>query len=140
MKQPLGALHGRLALGSPNRRWLALIAGFDRRRGWSDSLTRSCAHWLNWQCGIDMGTARKKVRIACDLSVVTIVEDDGGETKLSNLVSLCRFHHRQMHEGRVRVERLDDGAWRLLKPSGEESMSAAPQRAERGNVSAATPG
>ena len=65
---------------------------------------------------------------------------DGGETKLSNLVSLCRLHHRQVHEGRVRVERLDDGAWRFLKPSGEEFMSAAPQRAERGNVSAATPG
>jgi len=49
-------------LNAANRRWLALIAEFDRRRGWSDSLTRSCAHWLNWQCGIDMGAAREKVR------------------------------------------------------------------------------
>ena len=31
-------------LNAANRRWLALIAEFDRRRGWSDSLTRSCAH------------------------------------------------------------------------------------------------
>ena len=37
---------------------------------------------------------------------------DGGETKLSNLVTLCRFHHRAVHEGGIKVERLDDGAWR----------------------------
>ena len=53
---------------------------------------------------------------------------DGGETKLANLVSLCRFHHRQVHEGGVRVERLDDGAWRFVKPSGEAFVSAAAQR------------
>jgi hypothetical protein len=38
---------------------------------------------------------------------------DGGETKLSNLVTLCRFHHRAVHEGRLVIERLDDGAWRF---------------------------
>jgi hypothetical protein len=37
----------------------------------------------------------------------------GGETKLSNLVSLCRFHHRLVHEGRIAVEVLDDGALRF---------------------------
>jgi hypothetical protein len=24
---------------------------------------------------------------------------DGGETKLSNLITLCGFHHRLLHEG-----------------------------------------
>ena len=24
---------------------------------------------------------------------------DGGETKLGNLVTLCRFHHRELHKG-----------------------------------------
>jgi hypothetical protein len=24
----------------------------------------SCAHWLNWKCGIAMGAAREKVRVA----------------------------------------------------------------------------
>ena len=39
---------------------------------------------------------------------------DGGATKLSNLVSLCRLHHRAVHEGGLRVQRLDDGAWRFI--------------------------
>ena len=51
---------------------------------------------------------------------------DGGETKLSNLVSLCRFHHRAVHEGGIRVERCDDGAWRFVMKSGESVSSCAP--------------
>ena len=50
----------------------------------------------------------------------------GGETKLSNLALLCRFHHRQVHEGRVVIETLDDGALRFLKPDGESFDSVAP--------------
>jgi hypothetical protein len=51
---------------------------------------------------------------------------DGGETKLTNLVSLCRFHHRAVHEGGVRVERCDDGAWRFVMKNGESVSSCAP--------------
>ncbi len=43
----------------------------------------------------------------------------GGETKLSNLVTLCRFHHRKVHEGEVVVQMLDDGAIRFVQPNGE---------------------
>ncbi len=51
-------------LNAANYRWLTLIAEFDRRKGWSDSVTQSCAHWLNWKCGLDIGAAREKVRVA----------------------------------------------------------------------------
>ncbi|HEY7378368.1 MAG TPA: DUF222 domain-containing protein, partial [Steroidobacteraceae bacterium] len=30
----------------------------------SDGATHSCAHWLNWKCGIDLGAARERVRVA----------------------------------------------------------------------------
>jgi hypothetical protein len=50
----------------------------------------------------------------------------GGETKLSNLVSLCRWHHRQVHEGNVVVHVLDDGAIRFVKPNGESFESTLP--------------
>jgi hypothetical protein len=49
----------------------------------------------------------------------------GGETKLSNLVNLCDFHHRKVHEGSVRVEILDDGALRFTYPNGQAIDSAA---------------
>ena len=42
----------------------------------------------------------------------------GGETKPSNLVSLCSFHHRLAHEGGIHVEVLDDGAFRFVRPDG----------------------
>ena len=51
---------------------------------------------------------------------------DGGETKLSNLVLLCRFHHRQVHEGRVQVRMLDDGALRFTGARGQALEDAPP--------------
>jgi hypothetical protein len=50
---------------------------------------------------------------------------NGGETKPSNLVSLCRFHHRAVHEGGIRIERLDDGALRFVKANGKVIDSVA---------------
>ena len=51
-------------LNAAHYRFLMLIAEWDRRKGWNDGSTQSCAHWLNWKCGIDMGAAREKVRTA----------------------------------------------------------------------------
>ena len=70
-------------LNAANRRWLALIAEFDRRKGWSDGLTQSCAHWLNWKCGIDMGAAREKVRVAHALERLPSIGAAMGRGELS---------------------------------------------------------
>src|SRR5258708_5387892 len=43
---------------------------------------------------------------------------DGGETKLANLVTLCRLHHRLVHEGEILIEPLPGGGWRLVHPDG----------------------
>ena len=51
-------------LNAANYRWLALIAEFDRRHGWADGKLPSCAHWLNFKCGLNLGAAREKVRVA----------------------------------------------------------------------------
>ena len=44
-------------LNAATYRFLLLIAEFDRREGWGhgDGVTRSCAHWLSWKLGIDLG-------------------------------------------------------------------------------------
>ena len=51
---------------------------------------------------------------------------NGGETKPSNLVSLCRFHHRAVHEGGFNVEILDDGALRFVRPDGRVADCVLP--------------
>jgi hypothetical protein len=43
---------------------LTLVAEFDRREGWGGFGMLSCAHWLNWKCGIGLVAAREKVRVA----------------------------------------------------------------------------
>src|SRR5688572_26847022 len=55
---------------------------------------------------------------------------EGGETKLSNLVTLCRFHHRLVHEGQVVVQTLDDGAFRFIRPDGQTFESPLPPCAD----------
>ncbi len=44
---------------------------------------------------------------------------DGGETKLSNLVTLCGFHHRLVHEGGFGVRATDDGVFVFTRPDGQ---------------------
>ncbi len=52
-------------INAANHRLLKLIAEFDQRKAWSGGGTvRSCAHWLNWKCGIALVAAREKVRVA----------------------------------------------------------------------------
>ena len=60
-------------LNAANHRWLTLIAEFDRRQGWSDGATQSCAHWLSWKCGVDLGAAREKVRVARSLESLPLI-------------------------------------------------------------------
>ncbi len=42
---------------------LVLLREFDARSGWNNGFL-SCAHWLHWRTGIDLGAAREKVRVA----------------------------------------------------------------------------
>ena len=45
---------------------LSHLHEFDRRYGWEG--WRSCAHWLNWRTGLDLGAAREKLRVAAALA------------------------------------------------------------------------
>jgi len=45
-------------------RLLELIREYDDSHGWTGPGLNSCAHWLNWKCGISLGAAREKVRVA----------------------------------------------------------------------------
>jgi len=79
-------------LNAANYRWLKLIAEFDRREGWSDWATQSCAHWLNWKCGIDLGAAREKVRVAHALENLPMISEamHKGQLSYSKVRALTR--------------------------------------------------
>ncbi|MFT4906237.1 MAG: hypothetical protein ACI978_000297 [Oleispira sp.] len=74
-------------------RFLKLIAEFDRRNAWSGYGLRSCAHWLNWKCGIAMNPAREKVRTARALEGLPNINAafQTGELSFSKVRSMTRI-------------------------------------------------
>ena len=60
-------------LNAATHRWLTLIAQFDRRDGWGDGSSQSCAHWLSWKCGLNLGSARERVRVAHALETLPLI-------------------------------------------------------------------
>ncbi|MDJ0938248.1 MAG: DUF222 domain-containing protein [Woeseiaceae bacterium] len=44
--------------------FLELLREFDEQHYWEDQGFRSCAHWLNFKCGIGFNAARERLRIA----------------------------------------------------------------------------
>ena len=52
-------------INAANYRLLQLVAELDDEASWGEWGLRSCAHWLNWRCGIGLNAAQveKLVRI-----------------------------------------------------------------------------
>ena len=55
----------------------------------------------------------------------------GGDTALHNLVLLCRYHHRLVHEGRWRLRRHPDGHLNATPPDNDTTITAATARRGR---------
>src|SRR6185436_16789278 len=56
-------------------RLLADLREFDERGGWHVQGAMSCAHWLAWRVGWDLGTARDRVRVARKLAGFPAIDD-----------------------------------------------------------------
>ena len=120
--------------------WLTLIAEFDRLKGWTLSGAQSCAHWLNWQCGIAMCAAREKVRVARALEALPHISAAmaRGELSYSNVRALTRVACQATEEYLLmiarhgtaeHVERLVRGFRRCQE--AEELTREAQQQANR---------
>jgi hypothetical protein len=138
LKNEITRLAGHL--NAANHRFLTLIAEFDRREGWSDGGTQSCAHWLNWKCGIDMGAAREKVRTARALEKLPKISAamERGELSYSKVRALTRvacegtedyFLSIALHGTADHVETLVRGYRRAR--DAEELSREARQQADR---------
>jgi hypothetical protein len=64
---------------------------------------------------------------------------DGGETRLDNLLLLCRYHHRLVHEGGYELELNTANEAVFTAPNGK-AIPQGPDTRSRGNVFALTTG
>jgi hypothetical protein len=55
-------------------RFLSQLREFDRVDGWHRAGALSCAHWLSWRVGMDLGAAREKVRVARALEELPVID------------------------------------------------------------------
>jgi hypothetical protein len=74
-------------------RLLQLIAELDDEEPWGAWGLASCAHWLNWRCGIGMNAAREKVRVAHALKELPLISASfaTGELSFSKVRAVTRI-------------------------------------------------
>src|SRR5256884_8482948 len=69
-------------LDAATARLLDLIREFDARAGWNTGF-RSCAEWLSWRVGLDLGAARERVRVAHALGALPLMAEALARGELS---------------------------------------------------------
>ncbi len=120
-------------LDAATGRLLALIREFDARGGWNTGF-RSCAAWLSWRVGLDLGAARERVRVARALETLPLLADALGRGQLSyakvralTRVATPETEARLLAVGRAgtaaHVERIVRG-WRLVDRRAEARETA----------------
>jgi hypothetical protein len=126
-------------LDAATARLLGLIREFDARAGWNNG-HRSCAEWLSWRVGLDLGAARERVRVARALGSLPRLAQAlaRGELSYSKVRALTRVatpetEERLLAVGRAgtasHVERIVRG-WRLVDRKAE-AREADKQHASR---------
>jgi hypothetical protein len=119
---------------------LDLIREFDARGGWASQGFRSCAAWLGWRVGLDLGAARERVRVARALSTLPRLAHAlaRGELSYAKVRALTRVATPEIEErllavGKAgtaaHVERIVRG-WRRMDRKAE-AREAARQHASR---------
>ncbi len=112
---------------------LDLIREFDAREGWNTGF-RSCAHWLSWRVGLDLGAARERVRVARALGALPRLADAlaHGELSYAKVRALTRVAKQETEErllavGKAgtacHVERIVRG-WRRVDAAAEARETA----------------
>src|SRR5438874_10137801 len=115
-------------LDAATARLLDLIREFDARGGWNNGFL-SCAHWLCYRVGLEMGAARERVRVARALGTLPRLAQAlaRGELSYSKVRALTRVatpesEERLLAVGRAgtadHVERIVRG-WRQMDRKAE---------------------
>src|SRR5438876_3149213 len=93
-------------LDAATARLLDLIRDFDARGGWNTGF-RSCAAWLSWRVGLDLGAARERVRVARALGTLPRLAQAlaRGELSYAKVRALTRVATPETEERLVAVGR-----------------------------------
>jgi hypothetical protein len=120
-------------LDAATARLLELIRDFDVRKGWNGGF-HSCAHWLSWRVGLDMGAARERVRVARALETLPRMARAlaGGELSYAKVRALTRVATPDTEERLLAVARVGTAAhverivrgWRRVDRQAEARESA----------------
>lgn len=80
-------------INAASYRLLKLIAALDDEAPWAAWGLQSCAHWLNWRCGIGPNAAREKVRAAQALKNLPAISSafECGRLSFSKVRALTRI-------------------------------------------------
>ena len=98
-------------LDAATARLLALIREFDARGGWNMGF-RSCAEWLGWRVGLDIGAARERVRVARALGTLPLLAKAlaSGELSYAKIRALTRVATPEIEARLVAVGRAGTAA------------------------------
>jgi hypothetical protein len=79
-------------IDAATHRFLTQLREFDAIGGWHVAGAQSCAHWLSWRVGMDLGAAREKVRVARALEGLPKIDDalKGAEISYSKVRAMTR--------------------------------------------------
>ena len=111
-------------INAASYRLLQLIAALDDEAPWGAWGLQSCAHWLNWRCGIGLNAAREKVRVAHALKVLPAISSAfaSGRLSFSKVRALTRIADSAneaellelaFHATAAQVEKLVRAYWRV---------------------------
>lgn len=103
LEEEMRGLAGHLAAATCA--FLVLVGEYDARGGWQSWEALSCAHWLNWRCGVGMVAAREQVRVARRLRELPVVRAEfaAGRLSYSKVRAITRVAHPAIEEGLVHL-------------------------------------
>ena len=125
-------------LNAATCRLLALIAEFDERRGWAHDGCRSCAHWLNWKCGIGLTAAREKVRVAAALPALPKIRAAfaQGEISYSKVRAMTRVADPESEEYLLMIARHGTAAHMEILVRGDRRVQRQRELSEANRLHA----
>ena len=79
-------------IDAATHRFLTQLREFDAADGWGRAEALTCAHWLAWRVGMDLGAAREKVRVARRLAELPLIDAAlaAGEVSYSKVRAMTR--------------------------------------------------